>query len=275
MPLTNQESVYEQCGCKIKTDLMEGNAVVLFAYGLSGSGKTFTTFGPDAPDSPDAWYKHSKPQPLWGIFPRLAYELFAEKKDGWKISMKYFQNVVDVVRDLLSPVGKESHYKNGLTKDTDGFTDVDWTKSIVLNSWNELRKVFTAANARKALAPTQFNHQSTRGHCIMTLELELPHPSDSGMKQKSRLYVCDLAGTEPAGDIVHAQYDRKVFDCGEVEYIYKGPTSDMKKTKELQDQGKKINLSLSEMAQVAYALACTEIRVLALLVLLNCNSLYI
>jgi Kinesin motor domain len=44
MPLTNQESVYEQCGCKIKTDLMEGNAVVLFAYGLSGSGKTFTTF---------------------------------------------------------------------------------------------------------------------------------------------------------------------------------------------------------------------------------------
>jgi hypothetical protein len=47
--------------------------------------------------------------------------------------MKYFQNVVDVVRDLLSPVGKESHYKNGLTKDTDGFTDVDWTKSIVLN----------------------------------------------------------------------------------------------------------------------------------------------
>jgi hypothetical protein len=52
---------------------------------------------------------------------------------GWKISMKYFQNVVDVVRDLLSAVGKESHYKNGLTKDSDGFTDVDWTKSIVLN----------------------------------------------------------------------------------------------------------------------------------------------
>jgi Kinesin motor domain len=79
-------------------------------------------------------------------------------------------------------------------------------------SWDELRKVFTAANARKAIAPTQFNHQSTRGHCIMTLELELPHPSDSGMKQKSRLYVCDLAGTEPAGDIVHAQYDRKVYN---------------------------------------------------------------
>ena len=33
------------------------------------------------------------------------------------------------------------------------------------------------------------------------------------------------------------------------EYEYTGPHSDSKRTKELQDQGKKINLSLSEMAQ--------------------------
>lgn len=45
MTLIDQASVYESCGTKIKTDLMQGNAVVLFAYGLSGSGKTFTVFG--------------------------------------------------------------------------------------------------------------------------------------------------------------------------------------------------------------------------------------
>lgn len=57
---------------------------------------------------------------------------------------------------------------------------------------------------------SQFNHQSTRGHCIMTLEVEMPHPDMPGMKQKGRVYVCDLAGTEPAGDIVYALYDKKV-----------------------------------------------------------------
>lgn len=57
---------------------------------------------------------------------------------------------------------------------------------------------------------TQFNHQSTRGHCIMTLEVEMPHPDMAGMKQKGRVYVCDLAGTEPAGDIVFARYEKKV-----------------------------------------------------------------
>lgn len=49
----NQEMVYDSVGKKIKADLYEGNAVVLFAYGLSGSGKTFTVFGPDAVDIPE------------------------------------------------------------------------------------------------------------------------------------------------------------------------------------------------------------------------------
>jgi len=39
MELIDQESAYNQVGTKIKEDLLGGNAVVLFAYGLSGSGK--------------------------------------------------------------------------------------------------------------------------------------------------------------------------------------------------------------------------------------------
>ena len=61
--------------------------------------------------------------------------------------------------------------------------------------------------------------------------------------------MCDLAGTEPAGDIVYASYSKKKFPDGTVEYKYEGPHKDQTKTKNLQNQGKKINLSLSEMAQ--------------------------
>lgn len=53
MKLMNQQDVYGSVGRKIKSDLYDGNAVVLFAYGLSGSGKTFTVFGPDAVDIPE------------------------------------------------------------------------------------------------------------------------------------------------------------------------------------------------------------------------------
>ena len=199
MKLTSQDDVYASIGQKVKADLYEGNAVVLFAYGLSGSGKTFTVFGMDDIKNKQSWFYHATPDKNWGVFPRLAYDIFQDRKEGWKVTMKYFQNVVDVVRDLMSPQGTEKIYKEGMKKDSDGFMDISWCQSATLNSWDELRSTFLAANARKAIAPTQFNHQSTRGHCIMTIEVVMPDEKDPDLKKRGRVYVCDLAGTEPAG----------------------------------------------------------------------------
>ena len=186
---------------------------------------------------------------MWGVYPHLAYELFNEKKDGWKLSMKYFQNVVDIVRDLMSPIGTEKQYKEGMRKDKDGFTDILWCQDAALTSWDELRTTFLSANGRKAIAPTQFNPQSTRGHCIMTLDVVLPDPENPASKKKGRVYVCDLAGTEPAGDVYYAEYKKTKQPDGSIENLLVGPHKDTSKTKNLQNQGKKINLSLSEMAQ--------------------------
>merc|ERR1719502_952762 len=129
----------------------------------------------------------------------------------------------------------EKHYKQGMSKDQDGFMDITWCSSKVLHSWDEFRNEFKTANARKAISPTQFNHQSTRGHCIMTLELEKPMEGDPTRKQRGRLYICDLAGTEPAGDIYYARYEVETDDDGNKEYNLVGPHPDQNKTKELQD----------------------------------------
>ena len=249
MKYIGQDDVYQSLGMAIKKDLYAGCAVVIFAYGLSGSGKTFTVFGPDAADAPEAWFKQPTPTDYWGILPNLAYQLMQDRTDGWKITMKYFQNVVDIVRDLMSPTGEERSYKSGMRK-VDGFQDITWCKSLALESWDHLRAEFQRANKKKAIAPTQFNPMSTRGHCIMLLEVEKPSADNPELKDKGRLYVCDLAGTEPAGDVFYATYTKtKDPATGKVEYLDPKPHNDLKKTKELQDQGKKINLSLSEMAQ--------------------------
>ena len=148
MKFITQDLAYEACGLKIKKDLLSGSAVVMFAYGLSGSGKTFTVFGPDAADSPDAWFKHAEPNNMWGILPRLAYSIFNEKTDEWKITVKYFQNVVDTVRDLTSPSASEQQYKAGMRKDQDGFMDINWCGKVVVNTWDELRTMFQQCNAQ-------------------------------------------------------------------------------------------------------------------------------
>jgi len=83
----------------------------------------------------------------------------------------------------------------------------------------------------------------------MTLEVNKPVEDDPSRRQKARIFVCDLAGTEPAADICYSVYHKKVWPDGAVEYKYDGPHPDIQLTKTLQEQGKKINLSLSEMAQ--------------------------
>ena len=103
------------------------------------------------------------------------------------------------MRDLTSNAAQEQQYKAGMRKDDDGFMDITWCGKVAVDSWDHLCKLFQQSNARKAISPTQFNHQSTRGHCIMTLEVEKPSDDNPDMKQRGRLYVCDLAGTEPAG----------------------------------------------------------------------------
>ena len=71
MKYIDQQMVYDSVGQKIKEDLYAGNAVVLFAYGLSGSGKTFTVFGMDDVNNKSSWFYHAEPDKMWGIFPRL------------------------------------------------------------------------------------------------------------------------------------------------------------------------------------------------------------
>jgi len=190
MKIIGQTAVYDACGSMIKADLYDGNAVVLFAYGLSGSGKTFTVFGPDAPDAPEAWFKHFEPFDMWGIFPNLGFQVFQDREEGWKVAMKYFQNVVDTIRDLMSPVGREQNYKQGMRKDKDGFTDVEWCSSQPLNDWRQLCDIFQESNGRKAIAPTQFNPMSTRGHCIMTLEVQKPKKGNPDMKGMLLYLLC-------------------------------------------------------------------------------------
>ena len=90
-----------------------------------------------------------------------------------------------------------------MRKDPDGFMDIEWCSSKVIHSWDDLRRTFQIANARKAIASTQFNHVSTRGHCIMVFEVEMPQPDNPDIKQRGRLYVCDLAGVCHALSLHH------------------------------------------------------------------------
>ena len=64
--LVSQEDIYAQCGIDMKGKIFSGQAVVLLAYGLSGSGKSYTLFGPDDASSPVMWHAQTTQlHPSW------------------------------------------------------------------------------------------------------------------------------------------------------------------------------------------------------------------
>ena len=228
LPHVTQEDVYERIGKAMLDNLIKGQAIVMFAYGLSGAGKTYTVFGPDDPKRKDAWFKSATPQKQWGLFPRIAYEMLnlanEHKKDGWVVRVKYFQNVVHDVIDLFSDKKvPERHPFKEMHKDIHGFMDIRWIKPKVITSWDELLKLLEKANKLKYIAPTQFNPSSTRGHCILFYEVDMPMKMRSGKKviKTARMYVCDLAGAEPAHSVHYANYHIYQTSHG-TEYKYIG-----------------------------------------------------
>ena len=253
LPLIDQQAIYDKVGTSMVEHLLDGQAVVMFAYGLSGAGKTYTVFGPDDHRRPDAWFKSSVPQPQWGLFPRIAYQMLnlASKQNGWVVRVKYFQNVVHDVIDLFSEKNPpEKHSYKDMHKDKHGFTDISWIKAKVITTWSSLLKLLQEANTKKHIAPTQFNPSSTRGHCILFYEVDMPKKMRNGstLIKTARMYVCDLAGAEPAAAVHYARYTTETGADGNIYYRYQGPHDDRKKTAELVEQGTKINQSLSEMS---------------------------
>jgi hypothetical protein len=75
----------------------------------------------------------------------------------------------------------------------------------------------------------------------------------------------------------YALYNKETYDNGTFEYRFQGAHSDPKKTKELQEQGKKINLSLYEMAQffMKMAAACLKMKLKPEVSIPGCNSVFL
>jgi hypothetical protein len=89
--------------------------------------------------------------------------------DGMSFSIKYFQNVHDTVRDLLSKAAVEKNFKEGMRSDKDGFQDITWCRRKVVPDWTTMRKGRYIYNTFKC------NVMQSK-HAKHTRRLKLLHP---------------------------------------------------------------------------------------------------
>ena len=213
---TAQLTVYEVVGKNIVKDIMQGYNGTIFAYGQSGSGKTFTMYGRDVSN-----------EETKGIIPRIIEEIFnyVENSDDnvqFEFKLSLMEIYKEVIYDLLTgdknlPI--KEHPTRGIY--------VEGLNEVYLSSVDDFYNYFEIAEANRKVGETKLNRTSSRSHSILVLEVTQTFKKENLIK-KGILNLVDLAGSE------------KISKTGAV-----GETL---------EEAKKINLSLSALGNVIHAL---------------------
>jgi hypothetical protein len=171
--------------------LFKGNDVTIFAYGVTGSGKTHTMKG------------NKSPVAERGIIPRLLTAIYRRSKEIEKRSeggtiatatMSYYEIYNDKVFDLFE--APEKRTTAGLPlREQNGKTHVVGLMEKEISTLKEFEDLYDRANHNRSTSATKLNAHSSRSHAIIRVRVELKD-GESGKSKVGTVSCIDLAGSE-------------------------------------------------------------------------------
>ncbi|CAO3639339.1 unnamed protein product [Cunninghamella echinulata] len=187
---TSQDTIFIQDVRPLIERVFEGYDSTIFAYGVTGSGKTFTMEG-------------SKTEP--GIIPRVAEFLFETKEASQistvNITMSYMEILKESVFDMLTTKGKNINLDIREDIHRDVFV-ANLTEKPV-ETYKDFQKLFSLACKNRSTASTKLNKRSSRSHAILSLKVTTVSPvqsNDDGEAHDEtiigKINLIDLAGSE-------------------------------------------------------------------------------
>jgi len=210
----SQSEVYNESGRKLVDRVMEGYNCTIFAYGQTGTGKTYTMEG-------------ELGSPIRGIVPRVVetiFRLIEESDEIYEFVLKvsYCEIYKEKLRDLINPKNrslkiresKQGVYIQGITE-------------MYVRDENEVMNLMVMGAKNRTVQSTNMNQVSSRSHGVFMLKL-INKDTTNGSTKFSKLLMVDLAGSE------------KVAKTGAVGNLL--------------EEAKKINQSLSALGNVMNAL---------------------
>ncbi|XVE89820.1 hypothetical protein DITRI_Ditri20bG0025000 [Diplodiscus trichospermus] len=218
----NQEDVFAEVEPIIRSAL-DGHNVCIFAYGQTGTGKTFTMDGTTV-------------EP--GIIPRALEELFrqvsADNSSSFTLSMSMLEVYMGNLRDLLAskPASRanETVARSNLNIQTDpkGSVEIEGLTEVEISDFAKARWWYTKGRRVRSTSWTNVNEASSRSHCLTRIIICRRGDGPESRPKVSKLWMVDLGGSE------------RLLKTGA--------------TGQTLDEGRAINLSLSALGDVIAAL---------------------
>ena len=184
-----QEEVFEYVKSVISSSTRGFNGTV-FAYGPTGSGKTFTMSG----SSSNFNYRGIIPRSITRLFQELGGKIEYDSK----VSISYLEIYNEIIFDLLSPVPtNDQKGEINFQEDSKGNVVVKGLSKHIVANEEEAFNLLFEGESNRTVSEHQLNKASTRSHCIFTISIEMKSKVESSEKVlTSKLNFVDLAGSE-------------------------------------------------------------------------------
>uniref|UniRef100_A0AAX7U6B8 Kinesin-like protein n=1 Tax=Astatotilapia calliptera TaxID=8154 RepID=A0AAX7U6B8_ASTCA len=184
-PDSKQLDVYNLTARPIIDSVLEGYNGTIFAYGQTGTGKTFTMEGVRAVPG------------LRGIIPNSFAHIFGHIAKA-EVRVSYLEIYNEEVRDLL---GKDQLQRLEVKERPDVGVYIKDLSGYVVNNADDMDRIMTLGHKNRSVGATNMNEHSSRSHAIFTITIECSEKGVDGNQhvRMGKLHLVDLAGSERQG----------------------------------------------------------------------------
>ncbi|MBA0609420.1 hypothetical protein Godav_021470 [Gossypium davidsonii] len=199
-PSSQQKELFDLAVSPIVNEVLEGYNCTIFAYGQTGTGKTYTMEG-------GARKKNGEFPSDAGVIPRSVKQIFdilEAQNAEYSMKVTFLELYNEEITDLLAPeetmkfVDDKSKKPIALMEDGKGGVFVRGLEEEIVTTANEIYKILEKGSAKRRTAETLLNKQSSRSHSIFSITIHIKEctPEGEEMIKCGKLNLVDLAGSE-------------------------------------------------------------------------------
>ncbi|GAV82946.1 Kinesin domain-containing protein [Cephalotus follicularis] len=204
-PSAQQKDLYDQAVIPIVNEVLEGFNCTIFAYGQTGTGKTYTMEG-ECKRSKSAPSGELPPEA--GVIPRAVQQIFdtlESQNAEYSVKVTFLELYNEEITDLLAPdeisrIASEDKQKKQLPlmEDGKGGVLVRGLEEEIVTSASEIFTLLERGSAKRRTAETLLNKQSSRSHSLFSITIHIKEPTPEGEEliKCGKLNLVDLAGSE-------------------------------------------------------------------------------
>ncbi|XP_011875428.1 PREDICTED: bipolar kinesin KRP-130 [Vollenhovia emeryi] len=214
-PSSKQVDVYNAVVNPLLEEVLAGYNCTVFAYGQTGTGKTFTMEGVSN-DPTLHWQSDTKA----GIIPRALSHLFDELRmlevQEYTVRVSFLELYNEELFDLLSPTDDASKIRLYEDATRKGSVIIHGLEEVTVHNKNEVYKILEKGSEKRQTAATLMNAHSSRSHTVFSITIHIKENNVDGeeLLKTGKLNLVDLAGSENIGR--SGAVDKRAREAGNI-----------------------------------------------------------